>query len=113
MRPSLASERVNTLTEESLAALGEQRIVLGRLERAQKNIEALQNARGIERDRLVAHVGHCKEDLRAAEQDLERFDEIDQQCQALNLEQMEIIVEAELQVSEEQRVVSIAAKNAG
>lgn len=113
MRPSVASEQVNTLTEESLAALGEQRIVLGRLERAQKNIEALQAARAIERERLVAHITHCKADLRGAEEDLERFDEIDAQCQALNVEQMAIVVEAEQQISEDQRVVSVAAKNAG
>lgn len=106
-------ESVDTLTEESLAALGEQRIVLGRLERAQKNIEALQAARGIERERLVAHIARCKADLRGAEEDLERFDEIDAHCQALNVEQMEIVVEAEQQISEDQRVVSAAAKNAG
>ncbi len=110
---SLQRENVDALTEESLGALGEQRIALGRLERAQRNIEALQAARGIERERLVAHIAHCKADLRGAEEDLERFDEIDAQCQALNVEQMQIIVDAEHQVSEGQSIVSIAAKNAG
>ncbi|HXN92470.1 MAG TPA: hypothetical protein VN906_13410 [Candidatus Sulfotelmatobacter sp.] len=106
-------ESTDALADEALFVVGEQRIVLGRLERAQKNIEALGEARRIERAELVADIEHVRADLRVHEERLTRLDEIDEQCDALGLEQMRIIVEAERELGDEDAIVSIAAKNAG
>lgn len=109
----LASERLNTLAEDSLAAVGETRVALTTLERAQQNIVRLQDARSIERERLVAHVAHCRADLREAEKDLERYDEIDRECEGIHVEIMDTLTHAAQRTEEDARRISIDAKNAG
>jgi hypothetical protein len=112
-RLTVATEQVNTLAEDALHALKEQGITLGVLEKAQKNIEALQHARSIERAELVADIEHCRADLRLAESRLARYDEIDEQCDGIHLETMQLIVSAEQQLAEDVRIVATDAQGAG
>ena len=113
MGRSTPRESIDRIGEDALFALGEQRQVLGRLERQQRNILALAEARRIEREELVADIEHIRADLRRHEDRLRSFDEIDEQCDGIHLEIMQEIVRAAEELAENEGVVANDAKVAG
>lgn len=113
MRLSSAAERVSELAENSLMYVGEQRLLLDRRRRLENNVAALQEARRIERLRLVVDVEESRQKLRDALAALDRYDEIDAQCESIHVEILQLLDEERRLQSEAEREISKDAKAAG
>lgn len=112
-RHTVECDQVNELAEDALFYSGEHRIFLTKLELVQKSIGALEEARRIERLRLVTHLEECKQAVIDAEADLARFDEIEAQCGDLGQEILQLVTAEKVTEREAAERIASDAKRAG